>query len=207
MNFSASLPPSGSRAAAPSPPAGLLFLLSLRDGTLFCFLFLSFQPFYSCLLPPSSPPPRTCVQTPLRNAFALRLSCSSAEHKPGHIFSVVTYSGLVLLAHYYYAVLYKHLNENCYGLLCLLDRPMLCCVFPLFPVFISHISGSDESQIYPIWSVFFFPFQHVSLCSASVIMICVRHPERGMLPGRDEWWKEVWGFFPVNKYQSPSQLL
>lgn len=103
------MPPLAS-ALLPSPPAGLLLFFPLRSGTLL-FPLLSRQPFYFCPLPPSSPPPRTCVQTPLADVFAPRLLFLGRTRTWTH-FSVVTYPRLVILAHYDYAVLYKHLNEN-----------------------------------------------------------------------------------------------
>lgn len=104
-------------ALLPPPPSGLLLLLFFKSRDTFVCSPLH-PAFYFCALPPSSPPPHTCEQTPLRNVLLFLGRTQTWTH-----FSVVTYSRLVILAHYYYAVLYKHLNENCYGLLCLLDRP------------------------------------------------------------------------------------
>lgn len=132
LNFYASLPPLAN-ALPPSmprqrwPPLPPFFM---RRDT-----FVS-SPFYPALLFLSAPtfrptPSHLCANSSHKCFHPASLLFLSRTQTWTH-FSVVTYSRLVILARYYYAVLYKHLNENCYGLLCLLDRPMLCCVFPLF---------------------------------------------------------------------------
>lgn len=131
LNFYASLPPLANAllpsliaCRAPLPPSFKRRDTFVSSPFYPAFLFLSaltFQPTPSHLCANSS---HTCFH-PASLSFLGRT-------KTWTHFSVVTYSRFVILAHYYYAVLYKHLNENCYGLLCLLDRPMLCCVFPVF---------------------------------------------------------------------------
>lgn len=135
LNFSAPLPSvllmRGRRLRLPGSSSSF----SLRDGTLFLFPL----PFFAALLFLSAPtfqptPSHLCANSSQKCCRPASLLFLSRTQTWTH-FSVVTFSGSVLLAHYYYAVLYKHLNENRSGLLCLLDRPVLCCVFPLFPVF------------------------------------------------------------------------